>query len=299
MTDAASDRFELGLVARLPEPLRAWAELMRLDRPIGAWLLLLPCWWGLALAGATDPWLYLLFAIGAVVMRGAGCTLNDMLDRDIDARVARTATRPLPSGRIGLAGAATLMAAQLAAGLAVLLAMPSRIWLPAVAILGVVAIYPLMKRITHWPQLVLGIAFNWGVIVGYGAGGGADWVAAALLYLAGVAWTIGYDTIYAHQDKRDDATVGVRSTALLFGRWSRPLVGLFYTATALLAAAALARVEASWPAWAGLAAVAIHLGWQVARVRFDDPASCLAWFRANTVVGWLMLAGLVGRTAVG
>jgi len=299
MTADASDRFEAGWVARLPEPARAYAELMRLDRPIGTWLLLLPCWWGLALAGSLDWRLYLLFGIGAVTMRGAGCTINDLMDRGFDAQVARTSTRPLPSGRVSVAGALALLAAQLLLGLFVLLSLNERSILLGFAIVGVVVIYPLMKRITWWPQAVLGVAFNWGVPVGYAAADGSNWVAAGALYLAGFAWTLGYDTIYAHQDKADDTRIGVKSTALRLGARSPAWIAGFYAATLALAAAAGVLADPGWPYWVGLAGCAAHFGWQLRRLEIDDPAVCLRLFRSNAQLGWILLLGLLAARATG
>jgi 4-hydroxybenzoate polyprenyltransferase len=299
MMSSASDRFEAGWVARLPEPARAYAELMRLDRPIGTWLLLLPCWWGIALAGSLDWRLYLLFGIGAVTMRGAGCTINDLMDRKFDGQVARTATRPLPSGRVGVPGALALLAAQLLVGLAVLMSLNGTAIVLGFAIVGVVVIYPLMKRITWWPQAVLGVAFNWGVPVGYAAAGGQHWEAAIALYLAGFAWTLGYDTIYAHQDKADDIKIGVKSTALRLGAQSGLWITGFYATTLALAGLSGVLVGLSWPYWVGLAGFALHFGWQVRRLEIDHPAVCLRLFRANAQAGWILLLGLLAARLTG
>jgi 4-hydroxybenzoate polyprenyltransferase len=299
MTMDASDRFEAGWVARLPEPARAYAELMRLDRPIGAWLLLLPCWWGLALAGSLDWRLYLLFAVGAVTMRGAGCTINDLMDRKFDGQVARTATRPLPSGRVSVTGALTLLALQLLLGLFVLLSLNEKAILLGFAIVGVIVVYPLMKRITWWPQAVLGVAFNWGIPVGYAAAEGSFWPAAIALYAAGFFWTLGYDTIYAHQDKADDIKIGVKSTALRLGARSPVWIGGFFAATLVLAGVAGHSIGIAWPFWIGIAGCAAHFGWQLMRLQIDEPAICLKLFRANAQLGWIMLLGLLAARALG
>jgi 4-hydroxybenzoate polyprenyltransferase len=234
----------------------------------------------------------LLFAIGALVMRGAGCTYNDIVDRDFDAKVARTALRPIPSGQISVRAAIVFLAAQLLVGLVILLQFNwLTIWL-GIASLALVFTYPLMKRITNWPQAVLGLTFNWGALVGWTAvTASLDWP-AVLLYAGGVAWTLHYDTIYAHQDKEDDALIGVKSTALKFGAATKPWLWAFSTATVLLFGIAIAVVGLHWIAWVGLAAVAWHLAWQIRAVDLDNPADCLAKFHANRWVGWALLLGL-------
>ncbi|MBM3545794.1 MAG: 4-hydroxybenzoate octaprenyltransferase [Alphaproteobacteria bacterium] len=271
----------------LPEGARPYARLARFDRPIGTWLLLLPCWWGTALApGGDTRWdLFLLFGIGALVMRGAGCVINDFWDRDIDAKVARTADRPLASGRIGLPAAFVFLAVLLLIGLAVLLQLNRAAIVTGFAVMGVVVLYPLAKRVTFWPQLVLGVAFNWGALVGWAAVSGAIETPAIILYAAGIFWTLGYDTIYAHQDKADDAKIGVKSTALLLGRSTKPWLVFFYAgATALLVAAGIA-AEAAWPYYAALAAAVLHFVWQAKTVDLDDPKDCLAKFKSNRDAG--------------
>ena len=294
-----------GLLRLLPEAWRPYARLARLDRPIGSWLLLFPCWWGLMLAspGLAEAsfqelgkllWLGVIFAVGAVVMRGAGCTINDILDRDFDAQVARTAQRPIPSGAVSLRAAWIFLAAELFVGLGVLLALHPFAWLLGVASLALVFSYPLMKRVTYWPQAVLGLAFNWGVLMGYAAMTGTLAPAALALYAAGICWTLGYDTIYAHQDKDDDALIGVKSTALKFGAATRPWLFGFYGATALLAALAGALADLAWPFYALLIAGAGQLVWQAAKADIDDAADCLAKFRSNRWFGWLLLAALAG-----
>ncbi|MGH7054386.1 MAG: 4-hydroxybenzoate octaprenyltransferase [Stellaceae bacterium] len=279
----------------LPHPLRPYARLARLDRPIGTWLLLFPAWWGIALAAAGWPDLPLLalFALGAVAMRGAGCTLNDLADRDYDGQVARTRLRPLPSGAVSVPQAVAFLLAQLAVGAAVLFSLDRLAILLGIAVLALIAPYPFMKRITYWPQVFLGLNFNWGVLLGWAAVTGVLAWPPILLYLGGIFWTIGYDTIYAHQDKEDDARIGVKSSALALGSRTRPWLFVFYTAAALLWAAAGAADRLGWPFWLGLAAAAGQLFWQAARVATENSADCLAKFRSNRWVGWLLLVGIV------
>jgi 4-hydroxybenzoate polyprenyltransferase len=281
----------------LPDGMRPYARLARLDRPIGTWLLLLPCWWATALApgGGFARWdLFVLFGIGALAMRGAGCVINDLWDRDIDAKVARTATRPLASGAIGVPGALAFLALLLLIGLAVLLQLSRPAIVTGFAVMGVVVLYPLAKRVTFWPQLVLGVAFNWGALVGWAAIRGSIETPAILLYAAGILWTLGYDTIYAHQDKADDAEIGVKSTALLFGRATKAWLAVFYAgAVALLIASGIA-AGAAGPFYGALAAAALHFVWQVATIDLDDPRDCLAKFKSNRDAGLaIVLACLI------
>lgn len=287
-----------GLVARAPRRLRPYLRLARLDRPIGTWLLLWPCWWSLALAadGWPDLRLFLLFGLGAVLMRGAGCCWNDIADRDIDGRVARTAGRPIPAGELTVAQAAGFMVLLALAAFAILLTFNRFAILVGVASLALVAIYPFMKRVTWWPQFFLGLAFNWGALLGWAAVRGGLEAAPLLLYAGGILWTLGYDTIYAHQDKDDDALIGVKSSALRLGAKTRLALWLFYGGAVAFFAAAGAAAEVAWPFYAGLAAAAAQLAWQAKRVDLDDPADCLAKFRSNALFGWLFLAGvLAGR----
>ncbi|MDZ4736589.1 MAG: 4-hydroxybenzoate octaprenyltransferase [Rhodospirillaceae bacterium] len=283
----------------LPAAWRPFARLARLDRPIGTWLLLLPGWWSIALAGNPAPSirLMLLFAIGALVMRGAGCTWNDIVDRRIDAKVERTAARPLPSGAVSLTGALIFLALQLLIGLAILLSFDRfTILLGAISLLPI-AIYPFMKRVTWWPQAFLGLTFNWGALLGWSAAVGGDlgW-APALLYLGGIAWTLFYDTIYAHQDKEDDALIGVKSTALKFGDASKSWLAGFALAALMLWALALLLAGIGWAGWLLFPAVALHMGWQLSQWRIDDPADCLAKFRSNRDLGLILfLVILAGR----
>jgi len=237
-----------------------------------------------------------LFGLGAVLMRGAGCCWNDIADRDIDGRVARTAGRPLPSGELTVRQAAAFMVALALAGLAILLSFNGFAIALGIASLGLVAIYPFMKRVTWWPQFFLGLAFNWGALLGWAAvRGSLDW-APLLLYGAGILWTLGYDTIYAHQDKDDDALVGVKSSALRLGASTRPALWLFYAGAAALFAAAGAAAGLAPVYYGALALACGQLAWQAWRVDLDDPADCLDKFRSNAVFGWLMLAAiLAGR----
>ena len=289
---------------RLPPWARPYARLARWERPIGWWLLLWPCWWSAALAAIAagspwpNPWHLVLFLIGAVAMRGAGCTFNDLVDEDIDAKVERTRSRPIPDGQVSRGQAKLFMALQALVGAAVLIQFNLFTILLGLASLLVVAIYPFMKRFTNWPQLFLGFAFSWGALMGWAAAfGRLDW-APILLYAGGIAWTIGYDTIYAHQDKEDDAMVGVRSTARLFGAWTKPALALLYgLATALFMLAAV-MVDAGPLAFAGFAVGALHLVWQIIVLDIDDPDQCLKLFRSNTLYGWIVFAGLCGEALI-
>ncbi len=286
------------LVLRLtPDFALPFVQLAQLDRPAGWQLLLAPCWQAAALAGLAlhrGPNLahLALFLVGAIAMRGAGCTYNDILDRELDAGVERTRNRPLPSGRVSVGAAAVFLVAQSLVGLAVLLSFNRfSIWL-GVASLAVVAVYPLMKRVTSWPQAVLGLAFSWGALIGWSATFVSLALAPVLLYLSAFTWTIGYDTIYAMQDARDDAIVGIRSTARLFGASAKLGVGLFYAAAAALALAAILLVGGGPIAMIGWLAYAAHLGWQASRVEGADAATALRLFRSNRDAGLLLFAGI-------
>jgi 4-hydroxybenzoate polyprenyltransferase len=279
----------------LPRRIQPYARLARLDRPIGTWLLLFPGWWGIALAAVAwpDPWLLLAFAFGAVAMRGAGCTLNDIADRQYDAQVARTRLRPLPSGDVSVRQAAGFLLLQLGVGATVLFSLNKTSVLLGSVVLVLIGTYPFMKRITYWPQVFLGLNFNWGALVGWTAVTGALAPPPLLLYLGGVFWTIGYDTIYAHQDKEDDIRIGLKSSAIALGSHTRPCLFVFY-ATALLFWGLAGYMSELGPAfWIGLAAAAAQLLWQAVLVDVDDPAACLSKFRSNRAVGWLMLVGIV------
>jgi len=284
-----------------PAGVRPYIRLARLDRPIGTWLLLFPGWWAIAMAAEGWPnWLLLaLFGIGAVAMRGAGCTLNDLVDRDFDAQVARTRTRPLPSGAVTPRQAVVFLALQLAIGAAVLFSFNRFAIAVGLAVLVLIATYPFMKRITYWPQLFLGLNFNWGALLGWAAVRGELALAPALLYAGGIAWTLGYDTIYAHQDKEDDVRIGVKSSALALGASTRPFLFVFYGAAAALWAAAGLSAGLAWPFYLGVALAAMQMGWQAARIDIDDPEDCLAWFRSNRLVGWALLLGAIAAQRIG
>ena len=278
-----------------PPALIPYIRLARLDRPVGTWLLLFPGWWAIALAAEHWPdWrLVALFGIGAMAMRGAGCTLNDIIDRDFDAQVARTRIRPLPSGAVSVRQAALFLILQLAIGATVLASLDHLAILLGLLVLVLVATYPLMKRVTYWPQFFLGLNFNWGALLGWAAATGSLAAPAFLLYFGGIAWTLGYDTIYAHQDKEDDVLIGVKSSALALGAGTRPWLFLFYATAAALWGAAGAIAGMGWPFWLGLTLATAQLLWQAARVEIDDPADCLAKFRSNRWAGWLLLLGIV------
>jgi 4-hydroxybenzoate polyprenyltransferase len=290
---------------RAPQAWQPYLRLARADRPVGAWLLLFPCWWSQALAelslGRAYPnlWYALLFAVGAFVMRGAGCVYNDIVDRDYDAGVARTRNRPIPSGQVSVAAAKAFMVVLCLAGLAVLLQFNWFAVVLGIASLGLVAIYPFMKRFTYWPQLVLGLTFKWGALMGWAAVTGALAWPALVLYAGCVFWTIGYDTIYAHQDKEDDEVLGLKSTALRFGDATKPWLVAFYSAAVVLWALAGSLAGAGIVAAVALAGTAAHLGWQVRTLDISDPQNCLIRFRSNCTVGWLLVAGLVADMAWG
>jgi 4-hydroxybenzoate polyprenyltransferase len=280
----------------LPAWARPFGRLSRWDRPIGTWLLLFPCWWSLALAAAPHwdrlgGWMA-IFALGALAMRGAGCTWNDIVDRKVDAKVERTRGRPLPSGEVNVVEALAWMVLQAAVGAVILFKFNTTAFLVGIASLGVVAIYPMMKRVTSWPQVVLGLAFNWGALLGFAAVQGTLSLATVALYLGGVAWTLVYDTIYAMQDQRDDAIVGVRSTARRFADAPQRWLSLFATIAVLCWAAAGLLAPLGPLYFVVLLAIAAHFGWQIGTLKPDDQADCLAKFRANAQIGWLLLAAI-------
>jgi 4-hydroxybenzoate polyprenyltransferase len=278
---------------------RPYLRLARLDRPIGSWLLLIPCWWsaGLAAIAARDPlpspWHLLLFFIGAFAMRGAGCTWNDIVDRDLDGRVERTRSRPIPSGQVSAAQAAAFLVAQALVGLAVLLQFNRFAIAAGIASLGIVVVYPFMKRITYWPQIVLGLAFSWGALMGWAAAFGRLDAPALVLYAGAIAWVIGYDTIYAHQDREDDALIGIKSTALLFGPRTKPMLAIFYSLAVVLIGLSGLLVGARAAFALGLVAFAGHLAWQIVRLDIDDPDECLRLFKANRDAGLILFAGML------
>ncbi len=281
----------------------AWAQpylrLSRFDRPIGSWLLLLPCWWSAALAaGIAHDLTHLaskiaLFYVGAFVMRVAGCTWNDITDRHLDAQVERTRSRPIPAGQVSVRQALGFLVAQALVGLIVLLQFNGFAVGVGIASLAIVAAYPFMKRITYWPQIVLGLAFSWGALMGFAVLLGRIDVIALVLYAGSISWVIGYDTIYAHQDTEDDALIGIKSTALLFGAKTRPMLVLFYGLAVALFGVALALAGAGWVAWLGLGAFAAHLTWQIVRLKIADSKVCLRLFKSNRDAGLLLFAGLL------
>jgi len=285
----------------LPPRARPYARLARLDRPIGWWLLLLPCWWSSALAAAAqasppNPWHFCLFLVGSVVMRGAGSTWNDIVDRKLDAKVERTRNRPIPSGAVSTRQAALFMAALLLAGLCILLLFNRFAIVLGLAAMLPVVVYPFIKRISHHPQIVLGLAFAWGGLMGWAAMAGALAGPAYCLYAAAIAWTVGYDTIYALQDIEDDPSVGIGSTALAYGEKVPLFVGAMYGLAVALAVLAVAlAVPGGLLAWAGVAGFAIHLAMQVKNIRLDQPAHCLKQFKSNRNAGLILTAGLVAE----
>ena len=296
MTDAiVPDTQHRGLVGRLPPRIRAFAQLARFDRPIGWWLLFWPGAWGVALSGgAVSRWpLILWILLGAIAMRGAGCVYNDIVDRDLDRQVARTAARPVASGAVSVKAAAVWLVALSLVGLVVLLQLHLPAAIVALSSLAPVALYPFMKRITWWPQAWLGIVFSWAALVGWVEVTGTLSLAGALLYAGSIAWVIGYDTIYALQDIEDDAMVGVRSSARALGTRVKPGVAGFYALAVVLWGAAIWQVRADWLALVALVPVALHLVWQVATLKPADDANALARFRANRNAGALMFLACV------
>ena len=299
LAPSVSDAPRGNWVDRLAPP--AWRPLLRLsraDRPIGTWLLLLPCYWGTGLAMLVDRprwvdlWVVVVCTLGAALMRGAGCTWNDLTDREFDAMVARTRSRPLPSGQVTVRGAWIWMAAQAGLAAVLLFTLNGTAIALGIASLALVAVYPFAKRFTWWPQVFLGLAFNWGVLVAFAAHGGTLHPAALLAYAAGISWTLFYDTIYAHQDTEDDALIGVKSTARLFGadtpRW---LLGFAAGAVLLLAMAVAATrpgTGAALVAMLGVAGFAAHLWWQLRSLDTASPAVCLRLFRSNRDAGLIV-----------
>jgi 4-hydroxybenzoate polyprenyltransferase len=286
-----------------PAPLRPYLRLARLDRPIGSWLLLLPCWWSVALAAVhagarVNLWHLVLFFIGAFAMRGAGCTWNDIVDRDLDAQVERTRSRPIPSGQVTVAGAFGFLVLQALVGLAVLLQFNRFTVAVGLASLAVVAVYPFMKRFIHWPQIVLGLAFSWGALMGWPAAFARLDPPALLLYAGAIAWVISYDTIYAHQDREDDALIGIKSTARLFGERTKPMLAVFYAAAVVLIGLAGWSAGARLVFLLGLVAFALHLAWQIRRLDIHDPLNCLAVFKSNRDAGLIVFAALVVESMI-
>lgn len=285
-----------GWIGGLPPRWRPYALLMRLDRPIGTWLLLLPAWWAILLSAGgvwalnlSDAWLLALFGVGAVIMRGAGCAINDLWDRKLDRQVERTLDRPLASGALSVRQGLVLVAGLLFAGLLILLQMNIVTVLLGVLSLFFVVAYPLMKRITWWPQAFLGLTFNFGALMGWAAVTGAVGLPALLMYIAGLFWTLGYDTIYAHQDMDDDMRIGIKSTALRLGLKSRIWVARFYAACWLLLFAAFVVADAGIVSLLILVLAGRHLWWQVQTWRMDDPALSLRIFRSNRDFGLILV----------
>jgi len=281
-----------------PSYTRPYLRLARLDRPIGSWLLLMPCWWSVGLAGMHNDrlpslWHIVLFFIGAFAMRGAGCTWNDLVDRDLDGRVERTRSRPIPSGQVTVAQATMFMVAQALVGFLVLIQFNRFTVAAGIASLLVVVIYPFMKRITYWPQIFLGLAFSWGALMGWPAAfGRLDWP-AIVLYVGSILWVIGYDTIYAHQDRDDDLLIGIKSTALLFGERTPTMLATFYAGAIVLIAAAGFMAGGGIFFTIGIIGFAAHLAWQVSRLDIDDPVHCLALFKSNRDAGLILFAAML------
>jgi len=277
---------------------RPYLRLARLDRPIGSWLLLMPCWWSVGLAGMRvehfpSLWHIVLFFIGAFAMRGAGCTWNDLVDRNLDGLVERTRSRPIPSGQVTVAQATAFMVAQALIGLLVLIQFNRFTVFTGLASLLVVAIYPFMKRITYWPQIVLGLAFSYGALMGWPAAfGQLDWP-AIVLYAGSISWVIGYDTIYAHQDREDDLLIGIKSTALLFGENTRPMLAGFYAGAVVLIGIAGLMAGGGLIFVLGLIAFAAHLAWQVVRLDINDSAHCLKLFKSNRDAGLILFGAML------
>lgn len=294
-SQATPDAVPNSWVDRAPEAVKPYLRLMRADRPIGVWLLLLPCWWGLALAnaggsgGLISLWHAVLFAAGAYVMRGAGCTYNDIVDQDIDAKVERTALRPIPAGAVTVKQAWALLVGLCLIGLVVLLQFNRFAILTGLAALLLVAAYPFMKRITYWPQAWLGLTFNWGALVGFAAASGTLRTEAFAIYAAGFFWTLSYDTIYAHMDKDDDILIGVKSAALKLGERTKPWIGVFVIMTLLLFSLAGALVGAGPAFYLGLVPAAAHFAWQWLKLDIDDGHKCLTLFKSNRNAGLLLL----------
>ena len=284
-----------GWIDALPPRVQPFARLARLDRPAGSWLLFWPCAWGVALAGGlvTDGALLLWFGIGSIAMRAAGCVWNDIIDRDLDAQVARTQARPVASGAVSVRAALAFAVMLSLVGLVVVAQLRPLAQLVAVASLGLVAAYPFMKRITWWPQAWLGLTFNWGALVGFVAiidPAGAMSGAMLWLYAGGVAWTLGYDTIYALQDIEDDALAGIKSSARALGGGARAGVAGFYSVALTCWAVALWLARGDVLAVLALLPVALHFGWQVWGLREVSPANALRLFRANRAAGGLIFA---------
>ena len=281
-----------------PAPSRPYLRLARLDRPIGSWLLLMPCWWSVGLAGMRaehfpSSWHVVLFFIGAFAMRGAGCTWNDLVDRNLDGLVERTRSRPIPSGQVSVAQATAFMLLQALVGFLVLIQFNRFTVYTGLLSLCVIVIYPFMKRVTYWPQIVLGLAFSWGALMGWPAAFGRLDAPAFILYAGSIAWVIGYDTIYAHQDREDDLLIGIKSTALLFGERTAPVLAAFYAAAVVLIAVAGLMAGGGLIFVLGMIAFAAHLAWQVMRLNTNDSAHCLKLFKSNRDAGLILFGAML------
>lgn len=306
VADAAADNW---VDAYAPQRFKPYLKLMRADRPVGTWLLLWPCFWSIALAAPLgegwsvlpllflpEPWTLFLFALGAFIMRGAGCTINDILDHEFDAQVARTKSRPIPSGAVSVKQAVLFLGLLLFVGLCILLQFNGFTILLGASSLLLVGLYPLAKRVTYWPQAVLGLTFNWGALLGWAAVSGSLALPAVLLYVGGICWTIGFDTIYGHQDKEDDALLGLKSTALKFGEQTKPWLYLFYGAAIVFFAAAGFAASIGWLYFVGLSVGAWHLMRQISRTDINNPARCLAVFKSNRDFGAILFAAILAGT---
>lgn len=297
MNDASDIRPDAWMLRIAPAAARPYLRLIRADRPIGTWLLLIPCLWSVTLAshvaglGMPDPWYIALFAVGAFVMRGAGCVINDLWDRDIDARVARTATRPIASGEITVGTGVAFLIGLLLVGLVVLLQFNISAVMLGMASLGLVVVYPLMKRITYWPQAFLGLTFNWGALLAWAAVQGAVGDVALMIYAAGILWTLGYDTIYGHQDKEDDLQVGVKSSSIRLGQKTRPFVLMMYMGMLMLLTIVGGVIGMDWFYFVSLGLVMMQFLWQVTTLNIDDPDNCLRQFKSNRDAGLILFIG--------
>jgi len=291
-----SDIKNSGWIKKLPPSMRPYILLGRFDRPIGIWLLLLPGWWGIALASnnlRNDLWIFAIFAIGATIMRAAGCTINDIWDRDLDGQVARTQNRPLANGTLTVRQALIFLGILCLLGLIILLQFNALTIALGIATLPLIALYPLMKRITWWPQAFLGLTFNASALMGWSAVNGSLTLAPILLYISAIFWTLAYDTIYAHQDKEDDLLAGIKSTALHFGTKSRLMVKLFYIAQFLMLSATFALVSGGVEDGAFLIPAFLHTMWNAKRFDSDNSALCLKIFKSNRNTGLLILLAIL------
>jgi len=303
MTNGSNDRkasdirANAWMISMAPNITRPYLHLIRADRPIGTWLLLLPCLWSLSMAskgmdgGLPDPWYVLLFVFGAFVMRGAGCVINDLWDRDIDGKVARTSERPIASGVVSVRAAFTYLAGLLLLGLLVLIQFNMMAIVLGISSLALVTMYPLMKRITYWPQAFLGFTFNWGALLAWAAVTGSVDAAVVFLYGAGVLWTLGYDTVYGHQDKSDDLLAGVKSSSIKLGQHTQLFVAVVYILSLLLFTTAGLLAGMTWFFYLMLGISGLQFIWQVSTLKIDDPANCLTRFKSNRDVGLLIFLG--------